>query len=293
MRGLFGGVVIAAALAACPAAGQALPPLSYNWAVQAPDSEIADRVLGPLAQLYRDVSEPGSGSFSSGALESLQFATAPRSAGMPGLCESEVMWVGFRADLAKPFAEASDGGLEDQPSIIRGVRMDTRFAVAAQTTPTSSTEAYEASLDAACARLTDGWEFFRATDGDTAWLAVRATIILASQARSDPVAVEERMRWCGGEKCESLPGTLAGLSENKLRNVSAGSCEAFGFDLTRPTRDPRFRCMKLIYVLGAVANEFDVLEIAIRLDTGSERSDSLTDPVVTEFGALRSRLIED
>jgi hypothetical protein len=70
--------------------------LTLQEALNLPSAELAARVLGATGELYSEVRRPYLGGLPGRSDFDLDFATAPRSAGFPGLCEADVVTAYFR-----------------------------------------------------------------------------------------------------------------------------------------------------------------------------------------------------
>lgn len=303
MRRLISGTVIAiAVLTALPAAAQSEPALSYEWAQGASPQIARHRLLGPMASLY-----PNYGGFSHsrfGGSWSVAFATTARSSGMEGICEADVVRLQFIPQRGAPEASATsldgidqDAQLDDRGEVaavvLWGIETETRFRAIADTTPQPWTEEYEADLDTACARQTDGWDFSIAEDAVDAWYAARLQTTLPDMALSDPDAFLALLETCSGtEECRTPLSIVAQLREARFWYGDVRPCDA----LVNIYQSPRFEgpfCLKARYLLSGQGNEHEYLYVTTRFDEAVDANRELIDPHLRAITLQRESIIED
>lgn len=292
MRRLFGLIGVLTLSCAGAAVAQSEPPISYSWAETASAQVAGQRLLGPLAGLYPHFSGPRTGHFSSGLLESVAFASRARASGMEGMCEADIVWIGFRPDHETPWTEPDDGGAETAPVAMSSVRTETRYRAVADTAPLPWTEEYEAGIDAACASQTDGWEFSRANGAVDAWYAVRLQTILPDMAANEPAALLALLESCVGEECATPLALFAQLRQAKFWSGDVEPCDA----LVEVYQPPRFRgpfCLKARYLLSETANVYEYLVVTARFEEVLNADQDLVDPRFLEISLRRDGLIED
>ena len=90
------------------AAVSAVQPLSLGQAKTMSTSALAVRVLGMSGVKMREVELPeGRGFFPEHGLTWLRFASAPRSAGFPGLCEADEIYISFEPTSSERMSDAA------------------------------------------------------------------------------------------------------------------------------------------------------------------------------------------
>jgi hypothetical protein len=95
-------IIVAAALTLATQAVSAEPRgLSLQDAQTLPASALRERVLGAVGALYTEIERP-SPTITRGRAFVLEFASAPRSAGYPGLCEADTIIVNFGPSADRP-----------------------------------------------------------------------------------------------------------------------------------------------------------------------------------------------
>ncbi len=292
MRQLFGLAGALTLLCAGAAVAQSEPPISYSWAETASTEAAGQRLLGPLAHVYPHFSGPQTGHFSSGRLESVEFASKARASGMEGMCEADIVRLTFRHDRETPWTEPADGGAETAPVAIRGVRTETRFRAIGDTAPQAWTDDYEAETDAACAGQTDGWNFSRADTAVDAWYALRLQMILPEMAANEPDGLLALLKSCFGEECSTPLALVAQLQQARFWSGEVAPCNAL-VDVYQP---PRFRgpfCLKARYLLSEIANVYEYLVVTARFEEVLNANQDLVDPRLLEISLRRDGLIED
>lgn len=213
-------------------------PITLDWARTASPDEIRVRVLGPLAPLYRDVSEPLTIPGTGGALSELRMASTPFSA-FPGVCESDVVSVQF--DLVVPVPDwPPPSGLEGAP--VRPLKLTTeaRFAISDDAQPIwgDSSSDYEPA-DVACAKLGNGWNFIEADHRGSVADGGRLFRLLRNDAANDPAALETLIQYCEGDLCGAAVTFLAGLAYSELSHASEFPCDGFSYTpVDRPLHYP-------------------------------------------------------
>ena len=143
-------------LAAIPASAQVAESLTLDQARALSTGELARHLLGASGALAKESSViSGFPPFTAAdRLYGVEFASAPRSAGFPGLCEADV----YTVDLA-PLENAAG-------SVVRRVQVQKRYRVVGDLEPLPDmwNDAYGSRLDALCAGaapvLARGHRFF-------------------------------------------------------------------------------------------------------------------------------------
>jgi hypothetical protein len=117
--------------------------LTLQEALNLPSAELAVRVLGQVGQRYSEVERPYLGGVPGRVGFSLEFASAPRPAGFPGLCEADILSVSFWP--------ASPASSPDEAMHVHSIYTSTRYKNVDDTTPlTGWSEVYERHLAALC-----------------------------------------------------------------------------------------------------------------------------------------------
>lgn len=120
---------------------------TLSEALHDPPLELARRVLGLSGEIYREVQRPFLESVPSVSwLTNLTFATAPRSAGFPGLCEASTIFVSFRPEQNAP----PDS---DVRTIVNALQTGRLYKIVGDTTPLPDTwnDDYGRSIAERCA----------------------------------------------------------------------------------------------------------------------------------------------
>jgi len=292
MRRLVGSIGILTLPFAGGAIAQSGPPISYSWAETASDQVAGQRLLGPLAGLYPHFSGPRTGHFSSGRLESVEFASVARASGMEGMCEADIVWLSFLRDRETPWTPPADGGAETAPVAVWRLRAETRYRAIADTTPRAWTEDYEAEIDAACASHDEGWDFSKASGAVDAWYSVRLQTLLPAMAANQPEALLGLLKSCEGEECAAPLGLFAQLRLAKFRTGEVAPCDA----LVDIYQQPRFKgpfCLKARYLLSEIGNVYEYLLVTVRFEEVRDADQDLLDPRLLEISLRREGLIED
>lgn len=172
----------------------ATPELTRNFALQAPEDVLVAKTLGSLAPMLTEVERP---TFIGMAgpnppLQELDFATAPESAGSPGICKATVVRIDFDT------AESVDRANSDTPMVAKSISTETVFRVVDDPSPLPDiwNEAYGDKLANECkkaGRVIPEKEdlseiaFFPLTNAPdfSVWLAVR-TLQLAIKQTGEP-----------------------------------------------------------------------------------------------------------
>jgi hypothetical protein len=118
--------------------------LTLQEALNLPAPILSDRVLGAAGELYPEVQRPYFGGLPGRQGFALEFATAPRSAGFPGLCEADTISVYFGP------AEASSNA---QTAHVRSLLTGKVYRIVGDTTPIDGgwNDNYGRTLAARCA----------------------------------------------------------------------------------------------------------------------------------------------
>lgn len=284
---------VVALLCAGPVAAQSQSAISYEWAEAVSAEAAGQHLLGPLAQLYPNFSGPQTGHFSRGRLEGVAFASRPRESGMYGMCEADIIWLTFREDPATPWSIPADGGAETAPVVTSAVRSETRFREIADTASRPWTDSYEAEIGAACATLTDGWEFGIADDAIDAWIAVRVQTTLPDPAADKPAALLELLDSCVGEECTAPLSLVAQLRTARFWSVDIDPCDPL-VDIYRAPRFDGPFCLKARYLLDQQENESEWLTVSARFEMRYSADQSITlDPLLSDIRLERESIIED
>jgi hypothetical protein len=219
------------------AASAAQTGLTLQEALNLPSAELAERILGQVGQHYSEVERPYLGGVPGNPGFSLEFASAPHSAGFPGLCQADILSVSFWP--------ASPAAPPDEVRQVHSINTSTRFKIVGDTTPlTVWSEAYERHLAELCdrsgpvfdrlSRRTNSSRFFGGEYAQSgtfwpahAYFAVRALQKAMSAASAGSLAEIS----CPGETtamtaivCASPNRLLAGLNLARLNGFSISAC---------------------------------------------------------------------
>lgn len=228
MRGI--GIVLAGLVwMAQPALAQDAP-LTHDWVSQASPTELQTRLLGDLAQLYRDVSVPRE--LADGRLEII-FASAPRSAWSQGVCVSQVMTVELSPIIEQPHSHRDLGDVEVRPSSVSHREGWFYMEDAPQMMPTGrvSTDGTphvafdKVKTNEMCAEHASGWRFALARDGSVFQHGVDLLKNLKDLAVTDPTEFAALLNECVGYQCSRLPQWFSTSSTDQISGVSEVDCE--------------------------------------------------------------------
>lgn len=299
-RLISAGVAAVAMLAALPVAAQSEPALSYEWAEKASAEAAGQRLLGPLAALYPNY---GGHSYSPfGVQWGVAFASTARASGMEGMCEADVLSLQFVYQRRDPEAEQPSGDddsadfdahFEPAPSVLRKINTETRYRAIGDTAPQAWTEEYEADMEAACARQTDGWDFSMADDAIDAWYGARLQTTLPEMAVNEPDAFLSLLVSCSGtDECGTPLTLVAQLRDARFWYGDVRPCDA----LVNIYQPPRFEgpfCLKARYLLSGHGGEFEYLYVTARFDEAVNANKELIDPHLRAVTLERESIIED
>lgn len=251
-------------------------------AMQAPVSDLAQEIMATAASRFVEVERPTfSGMAGPNApLRGLRFATAPRRAGWPGLCNATTVWISV-----DPSSEPMETA--------------TVYKVVGDLTPLKDmwNAAYEAKLDSLCAaagRVIPAESgdfsqvaFFGIAKGgdDHVWMAALALqravagvksglpvtcvpepgvdeAIVREAAADDPEMVEDRQN---REGCAKAAATLAGLQLGRLFQLDTAPCPGAKADIY---------CLSASFLRFAYGNHqaFWRVELRYREDWRDDRS---------------------
>ena len=219
-------------------ASSAQTGLTLQQALNLPSAELAERVLGQVAEHYSEVERPYLGGVPGRVGFSLEFASAPHTAGFPGLCQADILSVSFWP--------ASPASSPDEAMLVHGIYTSTRYKVVDDTAPLAGwSEIEERHLAALCDRSGPVFDQpgHRATashffgggyaQNGTFWpahayFAVRALQKAMTAARTGPLAEIS----CQGETtamtamlCSNPRRLLSGLNLARLNGFSISSCQ--------------------------------------------------------------------
>lgn len=285
MRGILIATLSGVLLAAC--AGVPPQRLSYTTAQSMTPESLRRAAVEQFGLVFRDVGEPGSGGFDRGFLSTLQLATAPEDAGMPGLCEATVLTLYFRPEDRRTWQVERD--LQNNSATVRAGYLHTVYGASGDTSPADSDEALQA---ARCDELA-AWTFFHAQDAVDAWYAVR--LVDQIRRRSQEGSLElDRFDCSGPVGCDDRQAMLTALSLSNLVSAEARSCTAFDVVNLRPlVRSVPAGCMLVSVLVAEENNERTIMELGIRFDPGNTRADILPDPQIIEAAASVSTIAFD
>jgi hypothetical protein len=204
--------------------------ISFNQASRLTAEALARRLLGGSGRSMHELGRPhfSNGPFYGPGLRSLTFASRPRSAGYPGLCEADVIAV----DLEPERAENID---RDTPSRVKGKRSYRLYKVAGD--PNQAAGRLESRCRHAgpvLAGSADAVEFFSVigdSDGPeraAASLAARAVDLAIRGARAPAgtkIACTEDEALPEEPLCGNPERLLASLSPANLLGVEVEECE--------------------------------------------------------------------
>ncbi|HEY1225508.1 MAG TPA: hypothetical protein VGE54_09795 [Brevundimonas sp.] len=246
-------------------------PLDRNTANEASAKDLARAAFAATAPRFVEVTRPGSGPWDpAGPLEYLHFATAPESAGWPGLCKASTAWVSLRSRPGEAPIDTS-----------------TVYKIVGDLSPDSWNDHSKAERNKACASAgrvlpTDSSEFgepifFRLNPGgeDNVWFAARALQLAIAQAKggatvtcvpeptidlvaagemsaNDPEAIESREN---REGCARAAGTLADLKLERILALDVVPCADGNGDTF---------CVSAVFLRYAYANHQALWHIRLR-----------------------------
>lgn len=228
-----------------PIAAQAAPDtLTLVEARGLPPEALARRVLGASGSLVESAHvSAGMGMFANPyRLASIEFATAPRSAGFPGLCQADTFIVRFRPTDGEQGQDLK----ADLPSSVVALERTTRFRrVDAGPVPANGwNDAYGKAMDAACAKTgsvlrADGSSpfFVSLADGQVDARGAVASTSLSVLAGAAKPGIVPTCQTRLPDPCERQVADLARRAPDEVRSAA---CE------TEPTR----RCLEVRYDLG-------------------------------------------
>lgn len=222
------------ALAFAAAAPSASSPLTLREAQALSPGDLATRVLGTLGSLYRETTiSDGHSNFGDTGRATIQFASAPRSSGFPGLCVADTMYVSFslvgdrRAGANRRLRpDGEEGPVTDHVYRIIGDTNDRR----------ERSDGEERAQDAICAGarpVLGDWatkRFFsgQRLGGAEAYLAARMLQTAIAEARRGPVShltcADDSPDVAPARACADPRAVLAGLSPDRLRYVGLDRC---------------------------------------------------------------------
>lgn len=246
--------------------------LTLHEAQRLPTRALARRLLGESGALYQEAEiPPGSpGHFGSRiVLSYVTFATAPRSAGFPGLCMADRLTVNF-----EPVPGSGRG--DDPPSRIVHLEAGRVYRIVGDTTDRrEGTDGSERAQDAQCARSgpvlshRPARHFFSEQPFSTlplrmpeAFLASRALQTAIAEARRGPVSrvtcTANDPALAPPQACADPRSALAALSPDRLLSVGLNRC----------AENPAHLCTDLYLESGVPprGNESTALRVMIEID---------------------------
>lgn len=266
--------------------------LTLREARTLPAHEVARRALGPAGAIYPEVRRPAEeeGAFHPegrwGGLTGLTFVSAPRSAGFQGLCEADILHVGF-TPIRRPTAAAPD-----PPARPSRLSTDTFYRIVGDAQPRGEwSEAYEGRLERRCAdsapvfgdNLRDRGFFagtgvgggdFRAADASFAARALQQALELVDARRvrpdctPDPDSPEEGL-------CNDPRRRMEGLEPSSLFRAEIERCSGGTGEL----------CVRAYFVLPE-STRSRLRQIVVTIETDA----TVIDPPPGTFGVRRVRL---
>jgi hypothetical protein len=140
---LSSSIALVAAVFGSTAFARESSGLTLQEALNLPAPVLSDRVLGAAGELYPELQRPYLGGVPGGQGFTLEFATAPRSAGFPGLCEADTISVYFGS------AEASSN---NPTAHVRSLVTGKVYRIVGDTTPINGgwNDEYGRTLAARC-----------------------------------------------------------------------------------------------------------------------------------------------
>jgi hypothetical protein len=232
-------IVVATAIAAGSVATVPRPHgLTLEDALSLPPAALSERVLGEVGSLYPEVQRPNLDGVPGGVGFSLEFASLPRSAGFPGLCEADTLTVYFWP--------SGDDRRRDQTMRVQSIYASTTYRIVGDTTPLPGnwSEDYGRRLAALCAhsgpvlwtsvagashfvsgRYNGSNDFWAAH----AYFAARALQKVTTGARSGALTASSCREDRGEPEahfCADPRALLATLPLDRLTGFSIDPCEA-------------------------------------------------------------------
>lgn len=247
---------------AAAAAQTAWPPLTLQEAQRLSPRDLATRVLGAAGAIYREAHiRPDGGHFGGPAFTSITFATVPRSAGFPGLCVADRLYVSLEP-------VGGPGASERRPS-----RLDTNqvYRIVGDTTDRrEGTDESENALEEQCARsgpVLDSQSmllFFGSPrlTGAEAYMAARMLQMVIATAMRGPVehvSCEEDDAEPAARACADPRALLAALPTDRLRHVEVDRC----------AQNPAHLCASLNFEQPEMPRgTFKTLRVDVEADVG-------------------------
>lgn len=229
-------VLLVAALDANASAAQ--EGLTLQEALNLPSAELAERVLGQVGRHYPEVQRPNLSGLPGRLDFGLEFASVPRSAGFPGLCQADVLSVAFWP--------ASETSSRDEAMHVNSINTSTLYRVVADTSPSAGWNGTdEQHLAALCERFGPVFDEHRPRVGSTrffgggfarsgafwpahAYFAVRALQKAMAAASAGPLAAIT----CRGETaamtamvCANPRRLLSDLDLARLNGFNISPCQ--------------------------------------------------------------------
>ena len=206
----------AAVAVICTAAASSAPGRAAG---EPPAEELARRAFSEIAPAFVEMEQQVfRGRIGAGAVSG-RFATRPRAAGWPGLCEADTVWVmhrtpagdGLNPPLQTATVYKAAGDLENRPGMW--------------------TKAYEADLAARCAHAgrvlptvsgrLDEPHFFGAASAAEAWRGARALQLALARIHADPKAAE---CLAAAADCRAELAAPQALTLDRLEGVQVAPC---------------------------------------------------------------------
>ena len=238
-------IIAAAALGLTTPVSSAEPPgLSLREAQTLPEPLLAERVLGALGTLYSEIERPGP-AIRRGRAFVIQFASTPRSAGYPGLCEADTITVNFG-----PPADSPSTAMAHVQSAYHG----TTYRIVSDTAPPTGgwSDSYSRTLAAQCAAAGPALSqpgmarrFFGG--GNPVGSAFRAahayfgarTLAMASSTASPPAQCHDDLARPGDNVCDDPAVLLRNPPMERFLGFRIDRCEPGAPDLCVTARFSR------------------------------------------------------
>jgi len=224
--------------------------------------DLAGRVLGMIGARYREVRIHEGGPFGPRGLAGISFASAPRSAGFPGLCEADEVFVSFTPITAD--SRNYTDPRADPPVQVHRFFRSTSYRIVGDTNRLDFTDADWELLDRACAQsgpvlAADGHlHAFRVPDDRAAhaYFGARALQKSFAAARAEQLRIDschEDQSSLGA--CADPARLLAGAVERRLTRVSVERCTG-GTNL----------CAELVFLHASTGNTHTSMILILETD---------------------------
>lgn len=229
--------IIAAAVLgfATPASSAEPSGLSLRQAQTLPAPVLLERVLGAVGTLYSEIERP-SPAIRRGRAFAIQFASAPRSAGYPGLCEADMITVNFG-----PSADSPSTAIAHVQSAYRA----TVYRIVSDTSPPAGgwNDSYIRMLSAQCAtagpvlsqpdmapRFFSGGYHAGGSWAAHAYFGARV-LAMASSSASPPAQCRDDIARPGDNVCDDPAALLRNPPMERFLGFRIDRCEPGAADL--------------------------------------------------------------